>query len=142
MTATENTTTTTTPAPAVWPCLAFTDARGTADFLARAFGFELTAMYARENDPSVIEHAEMRWPEGGGIMFGTVNKGGGLPERRTPGTESIYVVCADPDALYERAVAAGAETVAGLKDEDYGSRGFTVADPEGNYWSFGTYRGQ
>ncbi|NKY55544.1 VOC family protein [Nocardia flavorosea] len=134
--------TTTTPAPTVWPCLAFRDARGTADFLVRAFGFELTAIYARDDDPSVIEHAELRRSEGGGIMFGTADSGEGLPERRTPGTESVYVVCTDPDALYERATAAGAETIRGLKDEDYGSRGFTVADPEGNYWSFGTYRGQ
>jgi uncharacterized glyoxalase superfamily protein PhnB len=46
-----------------------------------------------------------------------------------------------PDALFARATAAGAEVVRGLKDEDYGSRGFTVRDPEGNHWSFGTYRG-
>ena len=36
---------------------------------------------------------------------------------------------------------AGAEVVRGLKDEDYGSRGFTVRDPEGDLSSFGTYRG-
>jgi uncharacterized glyoxalase superfamily protein PhnB len=29
----------------------------------------------------------------------------------------------------------------GLKDEDYGSRGFTIKDPEGNVWTLGTYRG-
>ena len=28
-----------------------------------------------------------------------------------------------------------------MKDEDYGSRGFTVKDPEGNVWTLGTYRG-
>jgi uncharacterized glyoxalase superfamily protein PhnB len=32
--------------------------------------------------------------------------------------------------------------VRGLRDEDYGSRGFTVRDLEGNLWSFGTYRGE
>lgn len=31
--------------------------------------------------------------------------------------------------------------IQGLKDEEYGSRGFTVRDPEGNLWSFGTYGG-
>jgi uncharacterized glyoxalase superfamily protein PhnB len=40
--------------------------------------------------------------------------------------------------LYRRAVAAGATVIAGLRDEDYGSRGFTVRDPEGVHWSFGT----
>ncbi len=47
------------------------------------------------------------------------------------------------DALaVARATAAGAEVVRELKDEDYGSRGFSVRDPEGNLWSFGTYRGE
>ncbi|MCU1447975.1 MAG: putative enzyme related to lactoylglutathione lyase, partial [Acidimicrobiales bacterium] len=40
-----------------------------------------------------------------------------------------------------RATKAGAEIVLPIKDEDYGSRGFTARDPEGNLWTFGTYRG-
>jgi uncharacterized glyoxalase superfamily protein PhnB len=28
-----------------------------------------------------------------------------------------------------------------LNDTSYGSREFAVMDPEGNRWSFGTYRG-
>jgi uncharacterized glyoxalase superfamily protein PhnB len=35
----------------------------------------------------------------------------------------------------------GAVVVAGLNEKDYGSRDFSVRDPEGNQWSFGTYRG-
>ena len=54
----------------------------------------------------------------------------------------MYVVCDDPDGLFERATAAGAEVVRGLTDQDYGSREFTVRDPEGNLWSFGTYKGE
>ena len=84
----------------------------------------------------------MRWPRGGGIMFGTAGKDDSAYGRRLPGNDAVYVVCDDPDALFERATAAGAEVVRGLKDEDYGSRGFTVRDPEGNLWSFGTYRGE
>jgi uncharacterized glyoxalase superfamily protein PhnB len=52
------------------------------------------------------------------------------------------VVTDHPDEVHERAIAAGAELIRPLQDEDYGSRGFTVADPEGNLWSFGTYRGE
>jgi uncharacterized glyoxalase superfamily protein PhnB len=29
-----------------------------------------------------------------------------------------------------------------LKDEDQGSRGSAVRDPEGNLWRFGTHRGE
>lgn len=61
--------------------------------------------------------------------------------RCKPGTTSIYVVTDTPDKVFERATMAGPEVVRGLKDEDYGSRGFTVRDPEGTLWSFGTYRG-
>ncbi len=29
-----------------------------------------------------------------------------------------------------------------LHNTDYGSRDFAIRDPEGNHWSFGTYRGE
>ena len=29
-----------------------------------------------------------------------------------------------------------------MRDEDYGSTGFSVRDLEDNIWSFGTYRGE
>jgi len=126
----------------VWPILTFRDARAAASFLSEAFGFEQVALYAREDDPSIVEHAEMRWPLGGGVMFGTAGKDDSPFGKRAPGNDSVYVVCDDADALFARATAAGATVVRGLKDEDYGSRGFTVTDPEGNLWSFGTYRGE
>ena len=128
--------------PTVWPILSYKDAGAAAAFLAEAFGFEVPALYTRDDDPSIVEHAEARWPLGGGIMFGTAGKDDSPFGQRPPGNDSVYVVCDDPDALFHRATAAGAEVVRGLKDEDYGSRGFTVRDPEGNLWSFGTYRGE
>jgi uncharacterized glyoxalase superfamily protein PhnB len=125
----------------VWPILTYRDGRAAIAFLTKAFGFEERAVYAREDDPFVIEHAELRWPLGGGIMLGTAGKDDSPFGRREPGNDSVYVVCDDPDALFERATEAAAEVVRGLRDEDYGSRGFTVRDPEGNLWSFGTYAG-
>jgi uncharacterized glyoxalase superfamily protein PhnB len=59
-----------------------------------------------------------------------------------PGYFSAYVVTDEPDALFARATAAGAEVITGLHDTDYGSRDFAVRDPEGNRWSFGTYPGE
>jgi uncharacterized glyoxalase superfamily protein PhnB len=130
------------PMATVWPVLTYTDARAAADFLVEAFGFEVRGIYASEEDPNVVEHAELRWPLGGGVMFGTAGKDDGPFGRRIPGNDSVYVVCDDPDALFARATAAGAEVVRELRDEDYASRGFVVRDPEGNLWSFGTYRGE
>ncbi|MDQ3762121.1 MAG: VOC family protein [Actinomycetota bacterium] len=125
-----------TPAPTVWPCLSYSDERAAIRFLVEAFGFEETLVVPGDRDGEIV-HVELRWPEGGGIMFGSGEGEFG----RKPGSASLYVVTDQPDALFERATAAGAEVVRGLKDEDYGSRGFTVRDPEGNLWSFGTYRG-
>ena len=55
------------------------------------------------------------------------------------GAASLCLVVDDPDTHHARAVRAGAEIVLWLLDEDYGSRGYTARDPEGNLWSFGTY---
>jgi uncharacterized glyoxalase superfamily protein PhnB len=52
------------------------------------------------------------------------------------------VVTDDPDGLFARATSAGATVLRELYDTDYGSRDFAVIDPEGNHWSFGTYRGE
>lgn len=74
-------------------------------------------------------------------MLGTAGKDRGPFGSRTPGNDCVYVVCDDPDPLLARAEGVGATVVRGLVDEDYGSRGFTVVDLEGNLWSFGTYPG-
>ena len=65
---------------------------------------------------------------------------GGKPPDALASTVSIYAVVADPDAHHAAAVAAGANVVRELEDMDYGSREYSVRDPEGNLWSFGTYR--
>jgi uncharacterized glyoxalase superfamily protein PhnB len=128
--------------PTVWPVLSYSDARGAIAFLTKAFGFEERAAYARDDDPDIIEHAQLSWPLGGGVMLSSAGKDDSPFGQRKPGNDSLYVVCDEPDALFERATAAGATVERGLKDEDYGSRGFTVRDLEGNLWSFGTYRGE
>ena len=58
-----------------------------------------------------------------------------------PGTESVYIVAEDVDALHARAVQAGAQIVCEMRDEEYGSRGFAARDSEGVVWSFGTDHG-
>ncbi|WP_426503723.1 VOC family protein [Dactylosporangium sp. McL0621] len=127
-----------TPPPNVWPTLRATDARALITFLVDAFGFVEVAAYG-EGD--LIMHAELAWPEGGGIMLGSDRQDGSKWSLK-PGSFGCYVVTAEPDALLARARAAGAEITQELEDTDYGSRGFAARDPEGNLWSFGTYRGE
>jgi uncharacterized glyoxalase superfamily protein PhnB len=109
-----------------------------------AFGFEETVVYGDQPDGSgdVVVHAELSWPLGGGVMLGSTRPDAGDHWPAEPGSTACYVVTDDPDRLHDRAVAAGADVVAPLHDTDYGSRDFSVRDPEGNRWSFGTYRGE
>lgn len=127
------------PAPTCWPTLRYDDAKAALDFLKTAFGFEEALVVPGAEN--IIEHAELRWPEGGGVMLGSTKYTEGVHAELPSGSASVYVVTDRPDELFGRASAAGAAVAQGLKDEDYGSRGFTVRDPEGNYWTFGTYRG-
>ena len=116
-----------------------TDARVLIRFLVDAFGFEETVVYG---DGDRVDHAQLSWPLGGGIMLGSANRGDDDPWALQPGTFGCYVVVDDADKAHERAVAAGAEIIRPPFDTDYGSRDFAARDPEGNLWSFGTYRGE
>jgi len=125
------------PPPQVWPTMRARDARGLIRFLVDAFGFEETVVYA---DGDQVHHAELAWPEGGGIMLGSIRET--EAGATNAGLFGAYVVTDHPDALYQRAKAAGAKIIDELHDTDYGSRDFAARDPEGNHWSFGTYRGE
>ena len=113
----------------------FDDAPRTIEFLERAFGFRRGPEYA--DDDGRLVHAEL-WHGDSCVMVGTrgVGEAGGLPN----GT--VYIAVDDVDAHHARAVEAGAEVVRPLADQDYGSREYSARDPEGNEWSFGTYRPQ
>jgi uncharacterized glyoxalase superfamily protein PhnB len=126
----------------IWPILAYKDGRAAIRFLVDAFGFEEWAVFADENDESVIHHSELKWPRGGGVMVVTAAGGNEPFSNLSTGTGNVYVVTDDPAALYKRATAAGAEIAREMREEDYGSRGFTARDLEGNLWSFGTYAGE
>ena len=123
----------------MWPSVRCGDTRALIDFLVAAFGFEEQFSIPGEDGKGII-HAQILWPGGGGVMLGDA-EGSDAFLSLPFGPASIYVVTDQPDALHDRAVAVGATIVRGLRDEDYGSRGFSATDPEGNLWSFGTYAG-
>ncbi len=121
--------------PDVVPVVRYADARAAVQFLTDAFGF--TTSQVHDGPDGTVAHAELVWA-GGMVMLGTAGQGSVLPEKTGPSV--VYVVVDDPDAHHERAVAAGAEVLQDLTDQEYGSREYTARDPEGNIWSFGTYR--
>src|ERR1700677_3247221 len=131
--------TTDTPAPQVWPALQARDARAMIRFLVDAFGFEEVVVYG---EGERVDHAELAWPLGGGIMLGSLRDSDAVAAPSQGGAFGVYVVTDEPAALFERARTAGAEVISEPGDTDYGSRDFAVRDPEGNRWSFGSYRGE
>ena len=119
-----------------WQTLSFRDADAMMRWLA-AIGFIEHATYRAENDPGMVVHAEWLWPGGGGIMFGSDRPDGLITN---VGQSAAYLVTEDPDDVFNRAVAAGASVVRPMVDQEYGGRGGSVEDPEGNHWSFGSYQ--
>ena len=120
----------------LWPTMSFRDADAMMAFLS-ALGFVEHATYRSDEDPSVVQHAEWLWPGGGGVMFGSLRDDGAVTN---VGGSAAYLVTDDPDAVFDRAVDAGATVLRPMVDQDYGGRGGSVEDPEGNHWSVGSYQ--
>jgi uncharacterized glyoxalase superfamily protein PhnB len=121
-------------AQTIFPTLRYRDADAALEWLQTAFG--MTPREVIRAPDGQVAHAELIFGTGT-IMLGTDSDG---IFGRHAGHGWLYAAVDDPDSLHDRAVAAGAEVVHGLVDTDYGSRDFSVRDPEGNLWSFGTYR--
>jgi uncharacterized glyoxalase superfamily protein PhnB len=123
--------------PSVWASVVSEDAMVLHDWLL-ALGFTEDLLIPGER-PGSIHHCQIDWPEGGRVMLSSTD------ERSTPcrpGTSSLHVVCTDPDAVLARALELGATVVKPLVDQtDYPSRDFTIADPDGNHWTFATFAG-
>jgi len=128
------------PTPTVWPTIGFTDVDAGVSFLTEGLGFVVTALH-RTSD-GTVEHAEARWPDGGGVMFGSRGKPGTWGAL---GPQGVYVVAADAatvDAAWHGVTATdGVEVLRELHDTDYGSHQFDIRDADGNLWTVGTYRG-
>ncbi len=98
-------------------------------FLKQAFGAEELGRYATPD---------------GRIMHAAVRIGDSVVEMGEPGGEftprpvSIHLYVEDVDAVYARAVEAGALTLNAPRDEFYGERSAGIDDPCGNRWYIAT----
>ena len=90
-------------------------------FLTCSLVFVHTVTHVRDGD-GAVERAEARWPDGGGVMFGSRGKPGAWG---TLGPQGISVVAAEistVDAAWKRVRGvAGIEVLQELHDTDYGS---------------------
>ena len=122
------------------PAMRYQDPDAAVTWLAEAFGF--TEHEIHRDDAGKVNHAELRAGDDVIMVSGPREAGwlGGGAADPLASPISIYLVVDDPQAHFERAKAAGATIVMDLQHMDYGSDEYSARDPEGNLWSFGTYR--
>ncbi len=120
---------------AVTPGLQYRDAQAAIQWLVDVLGFRTAALFEDMGGP--VHYAQLVWRTGA-ISLSPREEAPRLPET---GPASIALTAEDRaavDALYERALAAGAEVLLPPEDTFYGNHGFTLRDPEGNLWHVGT----
>lgn len=131
----------TRPAPGAWATLSYRDADAALRYLADVVGFRISVVY-RGDDERPVAHAELLWPDGGGVMIGSEPATGRWPGGAgAPGTTAVYLSSDSVAALAGRVRAAGWRILRSSTSSEQASDEVEFLDPEGNVWSVGTYRG-
>jgi PhnB protein len=115
----------------ITPNIVVEDAEKAVMFLKRAFG--ATESFRLTMSDGKISHCELKL---GDSIFNLGSSMEGWPAHGL--VAQIYV--ADSDALFERAVGAGARVLMPMTDMFFGSREGRVADPFGNVWTIATLK--
>jgi PhnB protein len=124
----------------VTPQLILDNANEALDWYQRALGAEEVRPRSLGPDGKVM-HAEIRI--GNSILMLNDAMGGGRSAKAIGGSPiGLWVYVEDCDALYHRAVAAGAQVPSGpmgaLMDQFWGDRSGTIVDPFGYTWTIAT----
>lgn len=119
--------------PRITPSLAIRDAAAAMTWYARVFGAEEIARLA-DPDGNVV-HGELRIGDSV-VMLGEENAEWHNVGPGTLGGTSvrIHLYVDDVDAVFARALEAGAEELIPLADQFYGDRAGRIQDPFGHQW--------
>lgn len=101
------------------------------EFLKQAFGAEETERMQRP-DGSVM-HAQVR------IGDSMLMMGEPMGGDHQPMPCALYLYVEDTDAVYQRALDAGATSISEPADQFYGDRHAGIKDPSGNLWWVATH---
>jgi PhnB protein len=120
----------------VTPYLVAEDGPALIEFAKQAFGAEEAF---RAVTPMGGVHAEVS------IGDSRLMIGGGTPGHKFPSTlhpNALHLYVEDADAVFKKALAAGATLIDEPRDQDYGERSGSVKDPAGNFWYIATNKGE
>jgi PhnB protein len=115
----------------VTPYLIVEGAPKLIDFVTEAFGAEERERMIRAD--GTIGHAEVRIGDSV-VMLAEASA------QWKPMPAAIYLYVPDTDAVYRRALEAGASSMMEPADQFYGDRNAGVKDPTGNLWWIGTHK--
>lgn len=115
----------------VTPALVVQGASRLIDFLKQAF--EAQELFRMAYPDGTIMHAEVKIGDSI-VMMGEAR---GEPK---PMPCSLHLYVNDADAVYKRALQAGATSTMEPADQFYGDRSAGVRDPSGNQWFIGTHK--
>jgi PhnB protein len=120
----------------ITPVLTVRNAAAAVDFYKRAFG---AIEVARVTNPGNRIVADLTIDGAPFRVVEEVPEAFNLSPETLEGTSvRLNLLVADPDAVAEQAVAAGATEVFPIADEAYGLRQGRFADPFGHHWLIGT----
>jgi PhnB protein len=116
----------------------------TLDQAAQAIEWYKKALGAEELNRSSgpdgkIMHAELRVGDSR-IMVNDAVTGGKGPKALGGSPISLWLYVDDCDALFNRAVSAGAEVRMPMADQFWGDRSGSIADPHGYTWSIASHK--
>ncbi len=117
----------------ITPYLVATDAANLINFYKKVFQAEERARYNVPNSNAIM-HCELR------IGDSVIELGDGN-EKYPASPMELHLYVPDVNAVYERAVAAGAAIRQDLTTQDYGDREASIDDPSGNHWYVATHLG-
>jgi uncharacterized glyoxalase superfamily protein PhnB len=129
-------------APTFTVAATYRDPKAALEWLALAFGFEVTMAIDGPDDAPNMCHYEMGIEGRGRVMIG----GEWAEWTRSPAsiggvnTQNTHVdVTGDVDEHCARARAAGATIAAEPEDQFYGDRVYQAVDLEGHVWTFSSH---
>jgi len=115
----------------VTPYLVVDDAEKIINFMTEAFGAQPVFEPMKRPDGKIM-HAEFKI--GNSILMIADSS-----ERAQANSSTLYLYVPNVDAVYQRAVKAGAISEMEPANQFYGDRSSGVRDPAGNRWYIGTH---
>ena len=124
--------------PRVTPYLIVDGASAAIDFYRDVLGATERMRMAAPDDK--LGHAELEIGDSLIMLADEAPDMGALGPKSVGGTPvTVHVYVEDADAVFERAVDAGAKALRQIEDRFYGDRSGEFEDPFGHHWSVATH---